>query len=292
MTGTGDVVLVASADAECRRWLTAVLEEAGFGILEAACLTQALAHAARRPALVILDETLAEQETSNLDRLRALPGQPALLCIATQRSHCPPADLHLRRPADPEELRAAVTLLLRLRRAERENALLKERSHEFAEQENRSGQVEDRTEEAHAEQTLQHPPPHAPVTAELFGAALLSAQSPATLEELAREYGELIEQSLHERGFRVQSNISDRLQALGERLGFLDAGPRDVVEIHSAALQQKRQSAGALRRQAYFEEGRLTALELMGHLVSYYRRHTVAARKLRPTSPIQGQRHA
>ena len=61
---------------------------------------------------------------------------------------------------------------------------------------------------------------------------------------------------------------------MGEQLGRLKAGPRDVVEIHTIALKDKgNNNVPHPKTQAFMEEGRLLVLELMGHLVSYYRNH-------------------
>ncbi len=65
--------------------------------------------------------------------------------------------------------------------------------------------------------------------------------------------------------------ISGRLQSLAEKIGFLKAGPRDIVEIHSLALKRKMADVPPQRARAFMEEGRLIVLELMGYLVSVYR---------------------
>ena len=58
-------------------------------------------------------------------------------------------------------------------------------------------------------------------------------------------------------------------------------------DLHSAALKQRIEKANLSKTQAYVEEGRMAALELMGHLVSYYRTFYMGARKLRGFNPIQ-----
>jgi hypothetical protein len=62
------------------------------------------------------------------------------------------------------------------------------------------------------------------------------------------------------------------LRALGERLGFLRAGPRDAVEVHMAALASRAAGASAAKAGAYSEEGRISLLGVMGGLVSHHRR--------------------
>jgi hypothetical protein len=47
--------------------------------------------------------------------------------------------------------------------------------------------------------------------------------------------------------------------------------PRDVVEIHLAAMRARAEEAPPQKTQAYVEEGRVLVLELMGHLANFYR---------------------
>lgn len=46
---------------------------------------------------------------------------------------------------------------------------------------------------------------------------------------------------------------------------------RDLIEVHLQAMRDRSQHNTPKKLQAYFEEGRLLLLELMGHLASYYR---------------------
>lgn len=62
-----------------------------------------------------------------------------------------------------------------------------------------------------------------------------------------------------------------------DQLGLLHARPRDVVDLHSVTLRNKVHQVTTTRAQAYLEEGRLTVLELMGYLVSFYRRYYTGA---------------
>lgn len=120
---------------------------------------------------------------------------------------------------------------------------------------------------------------HTTITASAFGILPLRKSSPHVFEELLRHYENTIEHSIEQRAYKVEHNISAALRSLAERLGFLRAGPRDVVEIHSTALQSKSKDTNPLKTQAYAEEGRLLVLELMGYLVSYYRNHSLGISK-------------
>ena len=117
------------------------------------------------------------------------------------------------------------------------------------------------------------------VTAQMFGLVPLHAGIPRVFNQLVERYGELMELALEQRAYRVKHNIPEELRLLAEQLGFLKAGPRDVVEIHSTALKTKSKGAASQKAQAYTEEGRLLVLELMGYLASYYRNYASGASK-------------
>jgi DNA-binding response OmpR family regulator len=109
------------------------------------------------------------------------------------------------------------------------------------------------------------------VTAELFDTVPLSASLPEIFEELVARYSELLEQALEQRAYKVEYDISGNLRTIADQLGFLKAGPRDVVKLHSTAMQRKTRDVVSAKAQAYLEEGRMMVLELMGYLSSFYR---------------------
>ncbi|MCA9796691.1 MAG: hypothetical protein KC910_33005, partial [Candidatus Eremiobacteraeota bacterium] len=58
-------------------------------------------------------------------------------------------------------------------------------------------------------------------------------------------------------------------------LGFMRAGPLDLIELHGHALaQEPGDDPRVLARE---EEGRLLLVELLGNLASYYRSFAFAA---------------
>jgi hypothetical protein len=73
----------------------------------------------------------------------------------------------------------------------------------------------------------------------------------------------------------VEHDTSGQLRGLAERLGRLGCGPRDVTDVHTAALRTVSASATHEQVRAYISEGRLSALELMGYLVSFYRNKAI-----------------
>jgi len=114
------------------------------------------------------------------------------------------------------------------------------------------------------------PPQRTAATAQAFGLQPLEQSSPDLFKQLVARYGDLMELALEQRAFKVRHDISEKLQDIAEEIGFLQAGPRDVVEIHTSALRKKTGAANQARAQVYIEEGRIMVLQLMGHLVSHY----------------------
>jgi PAS domain S-box-containing protein len=119
--------------------------------------------------------------------------------------------------------------------------------------------------------------PSAAVAAQPFGKAPLRESLPDTFNELVQRYGVLMDFALEQRAHEAEHDISGELGSISERLGFLIAGPRDVVEIHSNALKGKTNAVTPQRAQTYVEEGRLMVLELMGYLVAFYRTYAAGA---------------
>lgn len=121
-------------------------------------------------------------------------------------------------------------------------------------------------------QRLSGPSPTA-VTERLFDLAPLAESVPSTFGELVGTYSSVMVQALEERTHKVDYQVSDRLKALAEQLGFLKAGPRDVVEMHCTALKGQTEGATGKKAAAYVDEGRVMVLEVMGHLADFYRKY-------------------
>jgi hypothetical protein len=115
----------------------------------------------------------------------------------------------------------------------------------------------------------------------VYGNAPLHEQLPEAFEELVRVYASILDDAVEEREYRVYHQIRDRIRRLADELGFLRAGPRDVVEVHTSAMRSRASEIGKRRLEAYLAEGRLIVVELMGLLVSFYRRYSLAARPVR-----------
>jgi PAS domain S-box-containing protein len=131
-----------------------------------------------------------------------------------------------------------------------------------------------------------HALPETAVTARTFGLSPLCESLPEAFRELVQHYGDVMDVALEQRAYKVEHNISERLRSLAQQVGFLRGGPRDVVEIHSAALKGRVEGGVPQKAQAYAEEGRLMVLELMGYLVSYYRNYSMGGREATATEKV------
>jgi DNA-binding NarL/FixJ family response regulator len=113
------------------------------------------------------------------------------------------------------------------------------------------------------------------ITARMFGSDALRESIPDIFEELVQDYANFLDLALEERAYKVEHNLSENLRQLADKLGFLKASPRDIIEIHTKALREKNQNVTLAKSQAYVSEGRLIVLELMGYLTSYYRKYYI-----------------
>jgi DNA-binding NarL/FixJ family response regulator len=129
------------------------------------------------------------------------------------------------------------------------------------------------------------------ITARMFGSELLRESLPELFAELVTNYGQLLELSLEQKAYKVEYDISDKLRTLGNKLGFLKASPRDVVEIHTTTIREKNQDVTLAKAQAYVSEGRLMILELMGYLASFYRRYYIGLSNIKLTTKNNTPRH-
>ncbi len=118
----------------------------------------------------------------------------------------------------------------------------------------------------------------APITAQRFGVLPLRDSLPREFERMARNYDDILGKALEQRAFKVDHKTGQALHDLADELGSLSAGPRDVIDLHVRAIKDRLEQAGHDESSALIEEGRLLVLELMGHVVTYYRSYTLGVR--------------
>lgn len=120
---------------------------------------------------------------------------------------------------------------------------------------------------------LAAPPAATAVTAQLFGVVPLHERAPGEYWSLFQRYLRLLDAVIRRQTYKDEpADVSDELRAVADGLGGLRAGAREVAELHARALRQRTRGAPAAKQSMLIAEGRLLALELMGHLVSFYRR--------------------
>lgn len=122
--------------------------------------------------------------------------------------------------------------------------------------------------------------PQIDIMSQLFGFNSLKDSFPEVFNEMVKRYEDLIKLALDEDESKNDDDISQELHFIGKQLGFLKAGPSDVLEIHTATLKRSSKNVQTSKSQAYSEIGRRMCIELMGHLASYYRNMSMSVRKI------------
>lgn len=88
--------------------------------------------------------------------------------------------------------------------------------------------------------------------------------------EISRAYMDLLTRAVEGRVYKVDGDVSDELRTLAKILHELDATARDVIEIHCQTLRKVAPIPEAPRAQGFIDTGRLTLVELLGHLLTAY----------------------
>jgi DNA-binding response OmpR family regulator len=257
-------ILIVDDDLDSLGAYSRLLKMADYEVLSAVTGQECLLLArAEHPDLILLDVRLPDLD--GLEVCRRIKADPELASVAvinmtgmrTSEDNEAEgieagADAYLSKPIHLRTLLAHVQSILRTRQAEaaREIDLLREFPRS----------------------------PQTAVAAQSLGMMPLQESLPDYFNEMVQHYGELLDMALEQRLYKVNYQLSESLRALGDQLGFLKAGPRDVVQIHHAALQVKAANVTVSKSRAYLEEGRLLVLELMGYLVTYYRSYTLSIR--------------
>ncbi|CAN5429072.1 hypothetical protein BH10PLA2_BH10PLA2_33310 [soil metagenome] len=256
-------------DDEANRYsVSRILKHAGFEVVEAVNGEAALRQIGTNPDLVILDVQLPDisglevcRRIKRNDSTRSIPvlHLSAKYVQETDRVHGleSGADGYLCLPVEQPELLSSVRSLLRLRDAHRAVIANAQR-------------IETLEKELFALEKLAAAPP-TPVTSRAYGSLPLREGQGKAFDDLVEGCARLLEAALEKQQYKGSAEQIETIRSLSDRLGFLRAGPRDVIDIYSSALKRKTSNASALRAKGYVEEGRLLVLELMGHLVSYYR---------------------
>lgn len=108
-------------------------------------------------------------------------------------------------------------------------------------------------------------------TAQSYGAARVRTVAPVVFSGLVARLEGMLHTALEERAFKQGHTVGAQLRDLAADLVQLRVGPRDVVDLYTEAVRRSTDGANPSRGRALVEEGRILALELMGHVVASYR---------------------
>jgi DNA-binding NarL/FixJ family response regulator len=109
-----------------------------------------------------------------------------------------------------------------------------------------------------------------PVTASLVRSGAISIADPEAFERLVFSYYGMIEPYVKRLTERVDAPRSE-MKFIISTLGDHNGGPRDLLDIHIAALDRATNQRDDTASRSVVFEARLLALEMMGMLVDYYR---------------------
>ncbi len=118
--------------------------------------------------------------------------------------------------------------------------------------------------------TLSSDTQHTTVTAALAGSGAIAQRHPADFARLVLSYYGLLQPYLARETDRLNASHS-AMEMIITALGDANGGPRDLLDVHVAALDRALAMYQDPHARAIVYESRLLALEMMGLLVDYYR---------------------
>ena len=115
----------------------------------------------------------------------------------------------------------------------------------------------------------------------------LKRRFPDIYDEIKQRYYQLLNRFVEQKIYQVEYELTSQIKILIEQLGYLQATPRDLIELHRLTLERKQISLSKKGSKAYIIEGRYLLLELIGKLASYYRRYYVGLNKINLSQDLQ-----
>jgi DNA-binding NarL/FixJ family response regulator len=109
------------------------------------------------------------------------------------------------------------------------------------------------------------------VTRSLMGIEHLQQRDPEAFQRLREHYETLLEKALEAQRLKTDFDVNAEVKNFADQLGHLLGGPRDLVEIHTAALKARLDGANARLSRAMTEEGRFLIIRALGALSNFYR---------------------
>ncbi|MFP4302891.1 MAG: response regulator transcription factor [Alkalispirochaetaceae bacterium] len=257
MSAFPTTALVVDDDPTSRELLTTILGQEGCSVRHAATGKEGLQELTREtPDLLILDVILPDINGLDLcSRIKGDPSHADLLVILVSGNKVSPdeqvvgleigADDYITRPFEKRELVARVRAAYRLRES------VKAR---FAD-----------------DRLAFMPRPSTSETAKAYQQESLENSSLSLFESASERYASLIVQAMDRRIYKTVAAGGEGVRDLAADLGFAGAGARDIIDIHTRALASLASGGSAKRALLLQEESRLLLVELMGHVLNYYR---------------------
>lgn len=107
----------------------------------------------------------------------------------------------------------------------------------------------------------------------------LSQRMPDIFREIEGRYSQLLDRFVQEKIYRIAQETPEQANILVEQLGYLQATPNDIIQIHTNVLKNKQNSA-TKNNKVFMVEGRYLLLKLMSKLAAYYRRYYIGLNKI------------
>ena len=115
------------------------------------------------------------------------------------------------------------------------------------------------------------------VTEQVFGVLRVSQSAPKFFTKLVKQFEKALELSIEKRILKGEYDIEGEIHRISEQLGQVKAGPRDVIDIYLAALNNLSDESKPQKARVLNEEGRFLVLALMGNLASFYRKYFISS---------------
>lgn len=113
---------------------------------------------------------------------------------------------------------------------------------------------------------------------ELVGHGSLRQSSREIFRSLVRRYAEILQGVMGDEP--LSPRYAEQIQEIARRLGVLNAGPADAIELHRAAVELKERVHGPAELEGLHRHAGAVQVELLGALADHYRRYTLDLRKI------------
>ncbi len=109
------------------------------------------------------------------------------------------------------------------------------------------------------------------VTSGLYGRKPLREAAPDIFDGMVERYTLLLDKAIERQILKTRSSNGQEIRRMAEEMGAFFAGPKDVLDLHMQGLKRRCDAQPPAKIKVLTDEGRFLMIELMGHLVSFYR---------------------